>query len=170
MLTLAGVHVASKAADESFVNFNGSAQLVECSGLHGLADSVKQKPRGLLSYAKRAVKLIRAYTVLRVDDQPDSRQPLIEADRTIFHDGSELDAEVLFAAFAYPDAASLNKRVLVGLTARASDAIRPADRNHATESGIRIGEVFNGLKKCFREWFVHGVRTILPNPYESSIL
>lgn len=156
MPTLAKVYIASKTADESFVNLNIATKLVKGSGLHCLSDAVKQEPCGLLGDAKRAVKLIGANAILRVDDQPDSRQPLVQTDRAILHDGSDLDAEVLLAALANPDAASLNERVLCRLATRARDTVRPTDRNHTAKRSIRIGEVFDGLKQCFWECFVHG--------------
>src|SRR6266516_3332283 len=147
------VHVPRLAADESFVNFDLAAKLGEGSGLHSLAYSVKQEPCALLSNAEGAVNLVGTNAVLRVHYQHDSRQPLIQTDRAIFHDGAKLDAEVLFAALAYPDATGFNKRVPVVTTARASDnAIRPTDRNHATERGIRVGKVddcsLESLWKC----------------------
>lgn len=152
------VHVPSLATDESLVHFDFAAKLGEASGLHGLADSVKEKPRALLGDPERAVNLVRTNPILCADNQPDSRQPLIKADRTIFHDGSKLDAEMLLTALANPNATGLNKRVPIIATARAGDdPIRPADRNHAAQRGIRIGEVFDSLKECFWECFVcHG--------------
>jgi hypothetical protein len=158
------VHVPSLAADEGFINFDFAAELGKTSGLHGFADAVKQKPRALLSDTDAPVNLIRTNAVLRIHDQPDSRQPLIKADRTIFHDSSQLDAEMLLAALANPDAASLNKRVFGRLTARASDnAIRPADRNHAAKRGVWIAKVLDGLNKGFWKGFVFhsGIRLAL---------
>src|ERR1043166_6405854 len=65
MLAFAFVHVASKTADKSLVNFNVAGKLLKGSGLHRLADSVKQKPRALLSHAYRTVNFIRANPILR---------------------------------------------------------------------------------------------------------
>src|SRR5437899_11998484 len=91
----------------------------------------------------------------------DSLQSFFHTDRRVFHDGYELEAEMLFAAQADPDAASLNERVPLRVTARASDtAIRPADRNHATERRIWIREVNNCLLKCFGECLFHGEESI----------
>src|SRR5688572_5880722 len=135
------MHVTSETTDKSFVNFNRPHELVKGSGLHGLADTMQEKPCRFLSDAKRTVDLVRANPILRVDDQPNGRQPLIETDRRVFHDSSELHTKMLLTAFANPDAASLNKRVLRRFATRTGDTIRPTDRNHATERGIRIGKV-----------------------------
>jgi hypothetical protein len=154
------VHVSRKATNKGFVNFNFARKLLKRSGLHRLADSMKQEPRAFLSDANAPVNLTRANAVLGVNDQPNSSQPLVEADRAILHDGSQLDAKMLFASLANPNAASLNKRVRVAITAGASDAIRPADRNHAAKRGVWIGEVTDCLNKCFWECLVHDEETL----------
>lgn len=156
VFALAHMHVPSLAANEGLVNFNLSAKFGEGSGLHGLADSMKQIPRALLSDYNTTVNFIRTNAVLRVDDQPDGSQPLVQTDRAIFHDGSDLDAEVLLALQADPCAASLNKRMSVRLATRANDSVRPADSNHAAQRSFCIGEVFDSLNKCFWEGVVHG--------------
>src|SRR5439155_19475956 len=91
-----------------------------------LADSVKHKPRTLLSHTKRARQLTRANSVLRVGNQPDRRKPSVKADRTIFHDRAHLDAELLFASFAFPQAARRQVRHFAGKANRTLNAVRPA--------------------------------------------
>src|SRR5258705_1163425 len=155
------VHIPRFGPDKSFVNLNVSHEFLEGSSLHRLANSVKQKPRALLGNANAPVNLIRANAVLRVDDQPHCSQPLVQANRTILHDGSQLDAEMLLTGQANPNAASPNKRVAVRLAAWASDTLRPANSNHATKRGIKVGKVNNGLLESFRRGFgFHNESTI----------
>jgi hypothetical protein len=42
------VHIARFAADESFIDFYVTAQLLNAALLHGKSDSVKHEPRRLL--------------------------------------------------------------------------------------------------------------------------
>src|SRR6185295_18449745 len=72
MFPLVGVTITRQTADKSLVNFNVSRKFAKRSVLHGLADAVKQKPRGLLGDSQSAVNLVRTNAVLRVGDQPDS--------------------------------------------------------------------------------------------------
>lgn len=149
------VHESSSAADECLVGFNPrarAAQLLKGSRLHRQSDSVHQEPRGLLSDAKAAMDFIRANPVLRSTDHPDSRKPLIKADRGIFHQGSKLDREHFLAGFTLPRPARRNERVFVRLATRAgNDAIRPAQRDHKGQRVVWISKVNDCLLKRFRE-------------------
>lgn len=64
-----------------------------------------QEPSRFLSDAKRAMNLIGAYPVLRGSDHPDSAEPLVEADRRIFHKRAHLNREHLLARLALPRSA-----------------------------------------------------------------
>src|SRR5207244_3835817 len=80
------VHVTRLCADVGFVCFHFSAKLAaEESVLHCEANAMQHEPSGLLSYANRAMKLIRANAVFRVGDKPESGKALTQSDRTIFH-------------------------------------------------------------------------------------
>lgn len=150
------VHESGRATYERFVGFNSFAwatQLFKRSRLHCESDSVHQEPSGFLSDPKSAVDFIGADTVLGSTYHPDGRKPLVEADRGIFHQGSELDRKHLLALFvlALPRSASRNECVLVRATARASDPIRPAKRDHKAQRVVRIVEVYDCLLKRFWE-------------------
>ena len=73
------VHVASLAADEGFVNFDFSAELAEVLILQGQTNAMEHEPCGLLSYAEIAGEFTTADSVLAVGEQPQSGEPLIEA-------------------------------------------------------------------------------------------
>src|SRR5205085_5681437 len=80
-LTLALVHEASLAADVSFVNLDFAGKLLKRAFLHGEADTVQEKPCALLRDSQSAGNLARTNAVLRVGNQPDCREPLIQTDR-----------------------------------------------------------------------------------------
>jgi hypothetical protein len=50
---------------------------------------------------ERAVNFIRTNAVLIIRNHPDRSQPLIKANRAIFHDRADLDAELFFALFIF---------------------------------------------------------------------
>lgn len=101
------------------------------------------EPRGFLRHVKRAMNLIRANTVFAVGDHPDRGEPLIEADRRILKDRSDLGAELLFRVLrlAFPQPPRLEEGHFLASTRRALHALRPSDADHEIEAGIRVGEV-----------------------------
>src|ERR1017187_4191480 len=84
------VHVARFAADEGFINFYFTTQLVESSILHSKTNPMKHEPRGLLSNAKPAMDFIAADTVFAVDGEPCGRKPLLQRKRGVLKDGARL--------------------------------------------------------------------------------
>ena len=115
---------------------------VEAPGLHREANTVEHEPRGLLGDAKRARQFVGADAVLRVREQPDRRKPLVQAERRILEDGSDLDGEVLAAlASATPNPARLQERRLRCSATRADYARRPAKLHDKGEANVRVREV-----------------------------
>jgi hypothetical protein len=98
------VHVPSKAADESFVRLNFAFQFFKASRLHGQPDPMKNKPRALLSYAKRPMQFPRTDSILAIRNHPNGRKPLVESERGILKDGPHLDGELFLASLAFPEA------------------------------------------------------------------
>src|SRR5438105_8351089 len=103
------VHVLRQATDERLIRFYLTGKLLKGSALHRQSDPVKQKPCALLSDLDSSVNLIRTDTILGIDDHPHGGEPFIKSYRAVFHDGSELDREHLFASFALPSSARRNK-------------------------------------------------------------
>lgn len=158
VLASAHVHIPRLAADIGFINFDVARQLVKRSVLHGLADSMKQKPRALLSHAKGTRQFAGTDAVLRVGDQPDTSQPPIEANRRIFHDGAYLDAELLLARFALPQATGRKIRHFAASADRALNAVRPAKLHQEIRGVFRVSKVNNRLLQSLGEFslFLHG--------------
>jgi hypothetical protein len=70
--TVASVHVARLATDESLINLYVTGQrLAERTALHSEPDSVKHEPRRLLRDAQRPMNLIRA-TPIRLHISPSN--------------------------------------------------------------------------------------------------
>jgi len=147
-LSVALVHEAGKATDVGLVNLNVALKPVKGFGLHRQADTVEHEPRSLLGHAKGAAQLVAADSVLGIDQEPDRREPLLQADGRVLEDCPKLDAELLLAALALPDAAGLEEGLFLGATDRAGDAIRPTQASQEGEAYIGMGEVPDGANKA----------------------
>lgn len=112
-----------------------------------LGQKQPNKPGGFLSNAKRAVHLVGADTVLGVGDQPDGREPLVEADWTILEDGAHLDRELLarVLVLALPQATGSDEAGLIPPAGGAANAVPPAQGRHELQAHIGIGEVPDGF-------------------------
>ena len=94
------MHVASLSADESFVNFNVTAELAEGFILHNETDSMQHEPCAFLMNFHILGNLATADSVLAVGDKPCSGEPLVKRDGGIFHHGSDLDGELALGVMA----------------------------------------------------------------------
>jgi hypothetical protein len=144
------VHEASKPTDERLVNLNIALDLRKGLGLHRQPDAVEHEPRGLLGDPKGAVQLVATDPVLGIDQQPNGGQPLVQADRGILEDRAQLDAELLLAALALPNATGLEEGVLLGPTNGAGHSIGPAQASQEVQGHVGIGEVLNGTYEVGR--------------------
>lgn len=68
------------------------------------------EPRGLLGYIDDPSDLIRADAVLAVGNEPHRTEPLLERDRAVFEDRTDLDGELFPAFEAGPHHPRLDKR------------------------------------------------------------
>src|SRR5271157_2681698 len=89
-LTFRLVHVARFAADKSFVHLDFTCELAAMLALLSETDAVQHEPSGLLSHPKRLRNFATANTVLAVEYQPHCRKPLVQTERRILEDGSNL--------------------------------------------------------------------------------
>jgi len=149
------VHVASLPTDEGFIGFNSAAvaaQLQKRTALHSLADSVEHEPCSLLSDTQRAGTLAGANAVLCSADEPDSREPLFQAERRVFEDGSHLGCELPLrvAALALPFLLRRQIGHILAATARALNAVWPAMRRHVSQTILSVCEVNDGILECLR--------------------
>ena len=169
--SLAGVHVARFATDERFVNLHFTAELGEPFGLHGMADTSEHVPCGLLGHAKGAGQFVGADAVLRVHQQPQRGQPLVEAERAILEHGAELGRELTATIAALPDTASRNERRVRGLAGRAGYPVRPAKLSEEVVREVRVSEVLDRFTQGSRSsgGLEHGLKYD-QNPAVSSML
>jgi hypothetical protein len=140
------VHEAGEATYKSFVGFYLTLYLLKRASLHCLANPMIQEPSALLSNTQGARGFVRADSVLAIDDLPDSGKPLVEAERRILEDGSDLYAELspimpdtaLPAALVRkePDSRAPTRRAVYG-------AIWPPHRDHKLKADIRVFEESN---------------------------
>ena len=153
------VHVPSFAADECFVNFYAFATAAQLRGielvLHRKPQALKHEPCRLLGNAKRAVNLHAGNAILAIAEHPESSHPLVESDRRIFEDRPDFKRELFLAGLAKPDEPSANEPMVFAAAARANHlAVREAKIDGEHKSTLGIGEVNDGLLKCFRLFHV----------------
>lgn len=148
------VHVASRAADESFVYFDfaaGAAEFEESAALHRKTNPMEHEPRGLLGDAECASYFVGTDSVLAVGNHPNGDEPLVERNRGILHDGSDLDGKLpmVMDALALPLPLILEEHSVLTTTGRAGDfAIGPSQLDHEFEAVVGVCEVDDGLLEC----------------------
>ena len=159
------VHVASKTADVCLIDFDMAFKLFcERSSLHSKTDAMLHKPSRLLRDANRSGNLITANAVFAIGDHPDGHQPLIQAKRRVFKDGSDLDAKLsaLVRALALPFALFGEERHIGTSACWADNAVGPATGNQVSKAIIRIREVDDCLLKCFGCFRFHSEERLTP--------
>jgi hypothetical protein len=167
-LPRADVHVAGLTADEGLVCFYFSTHRSRHVLVHGLADAMHHEPRRFLSNSKRPRYFARTNSVLTVAEHPERAHPLIQAQRRILKDGSNLESELLLASRAKPYAPSLYEGVLLRSAARARhNTIRPAKVQRVLKAAVWITKVNNGLLKSVRR--VHDLKIYADSLCASSI-
>lgn len=158
---LGQVHVASLAADECLIRFDLTREHSGGVVMHSHTDAMEHEPSGLLGDAECTSHLSRANSVLAIADDPESTHPLIESERGILEDRSNLEAELFLAARAKPDLASLDEGVLLRPAARAANyAVREAHIERVLESAISVREVDDCLLECVRGFHSSNLRPI----------
>src|SRR5260370_30582320 len=99
------VHESGLPTDESLIHFNRSAvssKLRNASSLHSKAQPMQNKPCGLLRNPKITGNLVGANTIAAIDQHPQSREPLVQRNRGILEDRSNLDGKLATALLALP--------------------------------------------------------------------
>jgi hypothetical protein len=145
------VHVAREPADERLVRFNLAFHLgPERTVLHRFADAVEHEPSGLLRHIQIARDFIAADPVLAIRQQPDSGKPLIQSERRVLEDGSNLDAELatVVTHAAFPSTLIGEKMNLFASTDRTlHDPVRPAQSGQEAKANIGVFEVANRVQQ-----------------------
>lgn len=161
------VHLGGVWTDVNLIGLYGTAKakLVRRVRLHRLTNPVEHKPCRFLGDSNRTVQFVGANAVLAVADHPDRRHPLVQTDRGVLKDRSDLDGELFLAALTEPNLASAHKRIGVRLTARARNfVIRPAHPLGILERSVRVTEVNNCLLESyglFHIWHLRPVSRLL---------
>ena len=132
------------AADEGLIRRNVAAVTAERGQLartHGLADAMREKPRGLVGGLKGAVQLVGGDTLLAGAHQEDRLQPLRHRQLRLLEDRAHADGELLtaLAAVLQAEANPLLRVRLDGVDAVAAAAVR-ADRTLRPQDAFNEGE------------------------------
>jgi hypothetical protein len=113
------VHIPRLASDVGFVGFDGPFHLAAVvSGVEGHPQAGQHEPRGFLRDAERPRQFVGANPVLAVGEQPEGREPLVEADSRILEDGADLERELGLGV--------LPVALVAPLRCQIGDALRPA--------------------------------------------
>ncbi|HXC95596.1 MAG TPA: hypothetical protein VNU92_07835 [Edaphobacter sp.] len=121
--------------------------------MHQHPQTVEHEPSGFLGNSNSAVNLVGGNAVPTIGEHPQSAKPLIQTDRGILENRSDLDRELLLAGLAEPDFAGRYKAVFVGLATRARHlAIWPAKVLRILKAAVRIAEVDDGFLQCVRRF------------------
>jgi hypothetical protein len=144
------VHVLDLAAYKGLIHLNRAREKASARS-HRFADTVKHKPSRLLSDADGPGNLARANAILAIADHPKGAHPLIKAERRVLENRAHFEAELLLAAFAKPDVAGLDERVLLRAATGARNlAIGPTKVQGIFEAAVGIAEVNNRVLQCLR--------------------
>jgi hypothetical protein len=141
------VHVGNLPTDESFVGFNFGFELVGTFVFHREPDAVQHVPRAFLTDSERTVNLPRRNSVLHAGLHPDRSEPLVQAKRGVFHDGSNLRGELRFGMprLALPQATGRNVRHVLSSAHGARNTVRPTPRDDVRDAVIQIRKIEDRL-------------------------
>lgn len=157
-LTLADMHVAGLAANESLIRFDfatAATDLHEGATLHRFANPMEHEPRGFLSDAKGPCNLAGANAVLGSGDDPDCGKPSLKSKRRILEDGPDLAGKLALrmAALALPFLLVLKIGNILAATGWALYTLWPAMGNHVNKAIVRVCKVDDGFLES--SWVFH---------------
>jgi hypothetical protein len=152
-LALGNVHIASFSADERLIDLDFSTELCERTILQSEPDTVKHEPCSLLCDLQISCDFIGTDSVFAIGNQPDGGKPLVQTERRILEDGSDLDRELSFRMFALalPQSAAWQKVDFRGPAAWTGYTTRPSSLCNIIQAVVGIREV----QDCFLKglWF-----------------
>src|SRR5262249_37757182 len=148
---------ASEITDISFVALNFTAELASDFALQRKSDPLKHEPCGLLSDSSSAGNLITAHAVLAVSQHPHCEEPLVQSDRRLLKDRSNLDGKLRLrvARLALPETPRRNKGNVFASARWADNALRPSATHKVRDAVIRISKIDDCVLQ--RLWFGHGI-------------
>src|SRR5688572_1928174 len=131
---------------------------------------MEHEPRGFLSHADGAREFVGRNAVLAIGYHANRDEPMLQGQRGVFKDGSDSHRKLLLAAFALPELARTDERMLCGVAERAEDSIRPAKGNGELESVLLVGEKLDSRLQRFRKLgFVGGAHTYNVSPESGCV-
>jgi hypothetical protein len=156
VLLLAGMLELVPTADKGFVGFDAPGHFLERTFLHGQTDTVKHEPTRLLGDTKGTANLVGANPVLRIDDEPDSREPLAQGQWAIAKDRADFYRELFFTILAVAYHALAGKRTNIRRAAMSALwlSVWPQNLGQKIVSVLRIGKKRDGFLKGFGSGFL----------------
>jgi hypothetical protein len=117
---------------------------------------MKHKPSGFLGDAKSAVNFVGRDAILAANQHPKGWEPLLQRDRGILKDRSNLDRELATAVTALPPLLRLEIVGIFGIlspTVWTPGAIWPAHSGNSINANLFIAKELDGFLECF--WAFH---------------
>jgi hypothetical protein len=143
------------AADESFIYFYDTHELLEVRVHHSRAESVAHIPRGLMGGADLSGDLERTDALLAVEHLPEHFKPRLEMNVGIFKDSAHRNREAIggplgwCAGLADPMPRARCEMINFGVPATwAPHAILPATLHQELLAGVIVREAFHKLFEC----------------------
>jgi hypothetical protein len=146
VFTFVGVHIAGFAANKGFVYFDVTSELAALFALMRLPNPMEHEPSSFLTDSECPMEFPGGDPVLGISKQPHGWKPLVQAERRVLKDGSDLDGELALwvVTTALPAIVLVGKRHLCATAGRALHyAVRPAFRYQIGQAVFGIGEVNN---------------------------
>ena len=132
-------------------------QLAAVLTLMGKADAMQHEPRGFLRNAERATNFVTADSVLCVRDEPDAREPLIQAEGRVFKNSSDFNRELALwvSRTALPAKLILEKADFGPAASWTHNPARPlwATGNEIAQTVFRDSKIEDCFLKCLRVLF-----------------
>ena len=121
---------------------------------HRKANAMKQEPCSLLGYIQSAVQFPGRNAVAITGNEPHGREPLVQANRRVFHHRSSLQSELPpgVSVRALPAVVFWLESDFLGATSGASDAVRPPTRHKvlsAVVGALKVGNRFDQEGRLF---------------------
>lgn len=150
-----GVESTQLPADVGLVGFHDAREHRSAFTTHGGADTMAEVPSSLVRDTESALELVGADPLLGFANEVDGSEPLPERQVRVVEDRSRRDRELIAAIRALELVALLKARDLLGLAARAANAIRPAKLFQVVTAGILAIELLYQRYKV--DFSVHGM-------------
>jgi len=106
---------------------------------------MEHEPRGLLGDIQVAGDFVAANPIFAIDYEPHGHKPLIERERTVLEDRTNLDRElppIVFLA-AFPESPCFQEADFFGAASRTANTVRPTGSHQQRQCAVTVGEITN---------------------------